>query len=94
MVAHPQVVEEGPHRRGRVVAPQGHGVVRRWCPSQRGERSLEPGPRRLDQRPDVDRQAAGHDVEVTTAAVAELGLAPGREVWATVKAVDLAVYER
>lgn len=32
--------------------------------------------------------------EVTPAAVADLGLAPGVEVWATVKAVDVAVYER
>jgi molybdate transport system ATP-binding protein len=32
--------------------------------------------------------------EVTPASVAEMGLAPGTEVWATVKAVDLAVYER
>ncbi|MBN2621865.1 MAG: ATP-binding cassette domain-containing protein [Acidimicrobiales bacterium] len=32
--------------------------------------------------------------EVTPGAVAELGLAPGAAVWATVKAVDLAVYER
>ncbi|HKE73274.1 MAG TPA: ABC transporter ATP-binding protein [Acidimicrobiales bacterium] len=32
--------------------------------------------------------------EVTPAAVAELGLAPGQELWASVKAVDLAVYER
>ncbi len=32
--------------------------------------------------------------EVTPAAVAELDLAPGTEVWASVKAVDLAVYER
>jgi molybdate transport system ATP-binding protein len=31
--------------------------------------------------------------EVTPAAVAELGLVPGRELWASVKAVDLAVYE-
>ena len=32
--------------------------------------------------------------EVTPAAVTELELAPGTPVWATVKAVDLAVYER
>jgi molybdate transport system ATP-binding protein len=32
--------------------------------------------------------------EVTPAAVAELGLGQGAAVWATVKAVDLAVYER
>jgi molybdate transport system ATP-binding protein len=32
--------------------------------------------------------------EVTPAAVADLGLTPGVEVWATVKAVDVAVYER
>jgi molybdate transport system ATP-binding protein len=32
--------------------------------------------------------------EVTPAAVIDLGLAPGVAVWATVKAVDLAVYER
>jgi molybdate transport system ATP-binding protein len=32
--------------------------------------------------------------EVTPAAVAELALVPGTEVWASVKAVDLAVYER
>jgi len=32
--------------------------------------------------------------EVTATAVADLGLAPGEAVWATVKAVDLAVYER
>jgi molybdate transport system ATP-binding protein len=32
--------------------------------------------------------------ELTPAAVAELDLVPGAEVWATVKAVDLAVYER
>jgi molybdate transport system ATP-binding protein len=31
--------------------------------------------------------------EVTPAAVADLGLVPGAEVWASVKAVDLAVYE-
>ena len=30
--------------------------------------------------------------EVTPAAVAELGLTPGAEVWASMKAVDLAVY--
>ena len=32
--------------------------------------------------------------EVTPAAVADLGLAPGTPVWASVKAVDLTVYER
>jgi molybdate transport system ATP-binding protein len=32
--------------------------------------------------------------EVTPAAVAELGLAPGVSVWASVKAVDLIAYER
>ena len=32
--------------------------------------------------------------ELTPAAVAELELSPGQEVWATVKAVDLAAYER
>ena len=32
--------------------------------------------------------------EVTVAAVADLDLAPGVEVWASVKAVDLGVYER
>jgi molybdate transport system ATP-binding protein len=32
--------------------------------------------------------------EVTPAAVAELDLVPGRELWASVKAVDMAVYER
>jgi molybdate transport system ATP-binding protein len=32
--------------------------------------------------------------EVTVAAVADLDLAPGAEVWASVKAVDLGVYER
>ena len=32
--------------------------------------------------------------EVTPAAVAELGLAPGTPVWASVKAVDLTAYER
>jgi molybdate transport system ATP-binding protein len=32
--------------------------------------------------------------EVTPAAVAELGLHPGAEVWASVKAVDLTAYER
>jgi molybdate transport system ATP-binding protein len=32
--------------------------------------------------------------EVTAAAVADLDLAPGAEVWASVKAVDLGVYER
>jgi molybdate transport system ATP-binding protein len=32
--------------------------------------------------------------EVTPAAVAELALAPGREVWASVKAVDLQTYAR
>jgi molybdate transport system ATP-binding protein len=32
--------------------------------------------------------------EVTPAAVADLGLAPGEEVWASVKAVDLTVYPR
>jgi molybdate transport system ATP-binding protein len=32
--------------------------------------------------------------EVTPGAVAELDLVPGAAVWATVKAVDLAVYER
>jgi molybdate transport system ATP-binding protein len=31
--------------------------------------------------------------EVTPAAVAELGLAPGREVWAAVKATEVEVYE-
>jgi molybdate transport system ATP-binding protein len=31
--------------------------------------------------------------EVTPAAVAELGLAPGAEVWASIKAVDLTCYE-
>jgi molybdate transport system ATP-binding protein len=50
----------------------------------------------------TERAQAGTDgaslsaivAEVTPASVAELGLAPGTEVWATVKAVDLAVYER
>ena len=40
---------------------------------------------------------AGADVivaEVTAAAVADLHLAPGARVWASVKAVDLTVYER
>jgi molybdate transport system ATP-binding protein len=32
--------------------------------------------------------------EVTPSAVRELGLEPGGPVWASVKAVDLAVYER
>jgi molybdate transport system ATP-binding protein len=32
--------------------------------------------------------------EVTPASVAELGLAPGTSVWATVKAVDLTAYQR
>jgi len=32
--------------------------------------------------------------EVTPASVADLGLAPGLALWASVKAVDLAVYER
>jgi molybdate transport system ATP-binding protein len=32
--------------------------------------------------------------EVTPASVAELGLTPGQDLWASVKAVDLAVYER
>ena len=32
--------------------------------------------------------------ELTPAAVAELELAPGTPVWATVKAVDLTAYER
>ena len=32
--------------------------------------------------------------EVTPAAVALLGLVPGAEVWAAVKAVDIDVYER
>ena len=32
--------------------------------------------------------------EVTVAAVAELGLSPGRAVWATVKATDVAAYPR
>lgn len=32
--------------------------------------------------------------EVTPSSVAELDLAPGRDIWATVKAVDLTVYER
>jgi len=32
--------------------------------------------------------------ELTPAAVAELELAPGSPVWATVKAVDLTTYER
>jgi molybdate transport system ATP-binding protein len=32
--------------------------------------------------------------EVTPAAIADLELAPGRDVWASVKAVDLTVYER
>ncbi len=31
--------------------------------------------------------------EVTPAAVADLDLVPGAEVWVSVKAVDLAVYE-
>jgi molybdate transport system ATP-binding protein len=35
-----------------------------------------------------------HVAPVQPSAVAELGLAPGAEVWASVKAVDLAVYER
>ena len=38
--------------------------------------------------------ATGLVAEVTPAAVAALGLAPGVTVWATVKAVDLTVYER
>ena len=38
--------------------------------------------------------AAGLVAEVTPAAVAALELAPGTGVWATVKAVDLTVYER
>jgi molybdate transport system ATP-binding protein len=32
--------------------------------------------------------------EVTPASIAELGLTPGRSVWATVKAVDLTAYRR
>jgi molybdate transport system ATP-binding protein len=32
--------------------------------------------------------------EVTPASIAELGLTPGRSVWATVKAVDLTAYQR
>ena len=52
----------------------------------------------VDLESDHDRvrvQLSGPIVaEVTPSAVAELGLAPGAEVWASVKAVDLAVYER
>jgi molybdate transport system ATP-binding protein len=33
-------------------------------------------------------------VDVTPAAVAELGLRPGADVWLSVKATDLEVYER
>jgi molybdate transport system ATP-binding protein len=32
--------------------------------------------------------------DVTAAAFAEMGLAPGSEVWATVKASEVAVYQR
>jgi molybdate transport system ATP-binding protein len=54
----------------------------------------------VDLEADHDRvrvQLAGEVAlvaEVTPAAVAELALTPGTEVWASVKAVDLAVYER
>jgi molybdate transport system ATP-binding protein len=54
----------------------------------------------VDLQADHDRvrvQLAGQVAvvaEVTAAAVAELGLRPGVAVWASVKAVDLAVYER
>ena len=33
-------------------------------------------------------------VDVTPGSVAELGLAPGREIWVSVKATDLDVYGR
>jgi len=54
----------------------------------------------VDLQADHDRvrvQLAGQVTvvaEVTAAAVADLGMAPGMAVWASVKAVDLAVYER
>jgi molybdate transport system ATP-binding protein len=54
----------------------------------------------VDLQADHDRvrvQLAGQVTvvaEVTAAAVADLGMAPGVAVWASVKAVDLAVYER
>ena len=53
-----------------------------------------------DLEPDRDRvrvQLGGPlavAAEVTPGAVAELGLAPGTSVWASVKAVDLIAYER
>jgi molybdate transport system ATP-binding protein len=53
-----------------------------------------------DLAPDRDRVRVQLDgavpitAEVTPAAVAELELAPGTPVWASVKAVDLDVYER
>ena len=54
----------------------------------------------VDLQSDHDRvrvQLAGQVTvvaEVTAAAVADLSLRPGVAVWASVKAVDLAVYER
>ena len=45
----------------------------------------------------VPIDAGGGDTivaEVTAAAVADLDLVPGAHVWASVKAVDLTVYER
>jgi molybdate transport system ATP-binding protein len=54
----------------------------------------------VEIEPDRDRVRVRLDgplpitAEVTPAAVAELALAPGARVWASVKAVDLDVYPR
>ncbi|HEX8804982.1 MAG TPA: ABC transporter ATP-binding protein [Acidimicrobiales bacterium] len=66
-----------------------HGSPRNAWPATVAE--LEPDRDRVRVRLDGPVAVTA---EVTPAAVAELGLAPGTAVWASVKAVDLDVYPR
>jgi molybdate transport system ATP-binding protein len=68
---------------------QPHGSPRNTWPATVAE--IEPDRDRVRIRLDGPHPVTA---EVTPAAVAELALAPGTDIWATVKAVDLDVYPR
>ena len=77
-----------------VIAPLGHVVspTTRWQPPQRvaGDRD-GPGSSTADR---VRVQLAGPVplvAEITTGALGALALAPGHDIWATVKATDVTV---
>ena len=86
----------GPRRRHR-HPPAGHRPApprTRWQRPQHLARHRRRPRSRPRPGPGHPRRAVPVTAEVTPAAVAELELAPGSQVWASVKAVDLAAYER